>query len=99
VKSLAHIRRNARTIATHHVGAALIALVNYGFGFWLPTFFERTHGWTPSRAGYLLGVANLTFGIAGVSLAGRLSDRWQARGYGRRQAQGLHARRTRPAHL
>ena len=77
---LAHIRRNARTIATHHVGAALIALVNYGFGFWLPTFFERTHGWTPSRAGYLLGVANLTFGIAGVSLAGRLSDRWQAQG-------------------
>ena len=62
------------------MGAALIALVNYGFGFWLPTFFERTHGWTPSRAGYLLGVANLTFGIAGVSLAGRLSDRWQASG-------------------
>ena len=77
---LGHITRNFRTIATHHVGAALIALVNYGFGFWLPTFFERTHGWTPSRAGYLLGVANLTFGIAGVSLAGRLSDRWQAAG-------------------
>jgi MFS family permease len=77
---VAHVRRNARTMATHHVGAALIALVNYGYGFWLPTFFERTHGWTPSRAGYLLGVANLTFGIAGVSLAGRLSDKWQSAG-------------------
>ena len=77
---VAHVRRNARTMATHHVGAALIALVNYGYGFWLPTFFERTYGWTPSRAGYLLGIANLTFGIAGVSLAGRLSDKWQAAG-------------------
>ncbi len=77
---IAHLRKNARTVATHHVGAALIALVNYGYGFWLPTFFQRTHGWTPSRAGYLLGIANLTFGIAGVALAGRLADRWQAAG-------------------
>ncbi len=75
-----YLSLNARPVLLHHVGAALIALVNYGYGFWLPTFFERTHGWTASQAGYLLGIANLTFGIAGVSLAGRLADRWQERG-------------------
>lgn len=77
---LGHLRGNARTLLLHHVGLALIALVNYGFGGWLPTFFVRTHGWTVSEAGYLLGVANLTFGIAGVALAGRAADWLQARG-------------------
>jgi len=77
---IGYLSSNARTVVPHHVGAALIALVNYGYGFWLPTFFERTYGWTASQAGYLLGAANLTFGIAGVSLAGRLADRWQERG-------------------
>jgi MFS family permease len=75
-----YLARNRRAVVPHHVGAALIAMVNYGYGFWLPTFFVRTHGWTASEAGYLLGIANLTFGISGVALAGRLADRWQARG-------------------
>lgn len=77
---LRHFRGNARTLTLHHLGLALIALVNYGFGGWLPTFFVRTHGWTVSDAGYLLGVANLTFGVAGVVLAGRAADWLQARG-------------------
>jgi MFS family permease len=78
---LAYFRENARVVVFHHLGLALIALVNYGYGGWLPTFFVRTHGWTASQAGYLLGIANLTFGIAGVALAGRLSDWLQARGH------------------
>jgi MFS family permease len=78
---LEHFRRNAPVVARHHLGLALIALVNYGFGGWLPTFFVRTHGWTASEAGYLLGIANLTFGIAGVAMAGRVSDWLQLRGY------------------
>ncbi len=77
---VAHFRRHGATFATHHLGAALIALCNYGMGSWLPTFFVRTHGWTVSEAGYLLGAANLTFGIAGVVLAGALADRLQSRG-------------------
>jgi MFS family permease len=77
---LGHFRAHAATFGSHHVGAALIALCNYGMGSWLPTFFVRTYGWTVSEAGYLLGVANLTFGIAGVVLAGRLADAMQRRG-------------------
>lgn len=77
---VAHFRNHAPTFTAHHVGAALIALCNYGMGSWLPAFFVRTHGWTISEAGYLLGVANLTFGISGVVLAGRLADRWQEHG-------------------
>jgi MFS family permease len=79
-KVVAHLLANARTIGLHHLSLALIALVNYGFGGWLPTFFVRTHGWTVSEAGYLLGIANLTFGIAGVALAGRAADWLQGRG-------------------
>jgi hypothetical protein len=78
---LAYLGNNSRTILCHHLGLALIALVNYGYGGWLPTFFVRTHDWTASQAGYLLGVANLTCGIAGVVLAGRLADALQARGH------------------
>lgn len=77
---VAHFRSHAPTFTAHHVGAALIALCNYGMGSWLPAFFVRTYGWTVSEAGYLLGVANLTFGISGVVLAGRVADRWQERG-------------------
>ena len=77
---VSYLSRNGRTVVPHHLGAAFIALVNYGYGFWLPTFFERTYGWTASQAGYLLGIANLTFGISGVALAGRLADRWQSAG-------------------
>jgi MFS family permease len=75
-----YLRANQRTVGLHHFGLALIALVNYGFGGWLPTFFVRTYGWQASEAGYLLGVANLTFGIAGVVVAGRFADTLQARG-------------------
>ena len=53
---LGYFRDNARVVLFHHLGLALIALVNYGYGGWLPTFFVRTHGWTASEAGYLLGV-------------------------------------------
>lgn len=77
---IGYLSANRRTVALHHFGLALIALVNYGFGGWLPTFFVRTYGWQVSDAGYLLGVANLTFGIAGVALAGRIADALQARG-------------------
>jgi MFS family permease len=77
---LLHFRGNARTVLLHHLGLSLIALVNYGFGGWLPTFFVRTYGWTASQAGYVLGLGNLTFGLAGVMLAGRVADVLQARG-------------------
>lgn len=78
---IAHVRGRRQLITLHHVGIGLIAMVNYGFGGWLPTFFIRTHDWTASEAGYLLGVANLTLGITGVVLAGRWADTLQARGY------------------
>jgi len=78
---ITHLSGNARTVLCHHLGLALIALVNYGYGGWLPTFFVRTYGWKVSDAGYVLGLGNLTFGLAGVMLAGRLSDWLQARGY------------------
>jgi MFS family permease len=74
------IRGSGRAIALHNAGAGLLAMVNYGMGAWLPTFFVRTYGWSVSDAGYVLGAGNLTGGIAGVVLAGRLADRLQARG-------------------
>lgn len=78
---LAYFRSRRPLIVRHNLGLALIALANYGFGGWLPTFFVRTHGWTASEAGYLLGLGNLTFGIAGVVLAGRWADALQAQGH------------------
>jgi len=49
----------------------------YGFQFWAPTYFVRTHGWNASETGWILGVVIIATGCPGMYLGGRLCDHWQ----------------------
>ena len=72
---------NRRSFLCHNLGYALFALVNYGTAAWLPTHMIRTHGWTAARAGITLGSLNVTIGVFGVVIGGRIADAMLARGY------------------
>jgi len=47
---------------------------------WAPTYFQRTHHWTPGQAGRLLALILVSFGCFGMYVGGALGDRWHRRG-------------------
>ncbi|HYW02591.1 MAG TPA: MFS transporter [Gammaproteobacteria bacterium] len=75
-----YMRDNRRTMTCHHLGFSLLALVGYGSGAWIPTFFIRTYGWTASQAGIRFGLLAFVFGPLGTVLGGWLADRYARRG-------------------
>lgn len=56
-----------------------IAFFSYGGGFWAPSFFQRAHHVSASRAGLVLGLSAAVAGWAGVTLGGVLADRLRER--------------------
>jgi MFS family permease len=76
-----YVRRHGAAFLSHNLGFALIAMVNYGWAFWVPTFLIRAHGWTPQHAGYVYGLWTATFGVAGVVTGGYLGDVLARRGH------------------
>jgi MFS family permease len=79
---LAYLWQNRRTVLCHNVGFAMISFVSYGTGAWIPSFFIRTHGWTPGEVGLVYGLIVMIFGAAGIVFGGWLTDRWLKRGFG-----------------
>jgi len=77
----AYVRQHAGAFLGHNLGFAFIAMVNYGWAFWVPTFLIRNHGWTPQHAGLIYGLWTATFGVAGVVVGGYLGDVIARRGY------------------
>jgi MFS family permease len=77
---VAYVLRHRGAFLGHNLGFALIALVNYGWAFWVPSFLTRVHGWTPTYAGYVYGLWTATFGVAGVVVGGWLGDVLARRG-------------------
>lgn len=65
----------------HNVGFGLIALVNYAWAYWVPTWLQRVHGWTPQHVGLYYGLWTATFGVTGVVVGGWLGDQIARRGY------------------
>jgi len=56
------------------VGNAFIALANYALFAWLPAYFIRVFGYTPSHIGATFGSLILVFGTSGLVLGGMLAD-------------------------
>ena len=65
----------------HNLGFAFIAMVNYGWAYWVPTWLQRVHGWTPQHVGLYYGLWTATFGVMGVVVGGWLGDRIARSGY------------------
>ncbi|MFN8862552.1 MAG: spinster family MFS transporter [Gemmatimonas sp.] len=77
---LRYMRANGRTIGALSFGFACSLSVNLGVASWLPTFLDRTHGWTIAQAGLLQGALTFFIGPIGVLAGGRLTDAWGKRG-------------------
>ena len=51
----------------------------YGYGFWLPSLFQRSHGLTLTTTSQLVAAIVFVGGVSGNLLGGWLADRWGAR--------------------
>ncbi len=69
-----------QSIAGISLGFVFQSACNYGFTAWVPTYFQRVHGWSIGETGRALGFVILPLGCLGLYLGGYLSDRWQKRG-------------------
>jgi MFS family permease len=78
---LGYVRRHRRAFLSHNLGFAFIAMVNYAWAFWVPSFLIRVHGWTPQHTGLVYGFWTATFGVAGVVVGGILGDLLVRRGF------------------
>ncbi len=77
---LAHYRENAKSLATHHAGFALLSLAGYASAAWIPALLERKHGWSPAKIGEVYGPIIAVAGITGVIAGGRVADLMKRRG-------------------
>jgi len=76
-----YVRQHAGAFAGHNLGFAFIALVNYAWAYWVPTWLQRAHGLTVQHIGLVYGLWTATFGVAGVVAGGWLGDRLARAGY------------------
>lgn len=58
-----------------YASGTLVYLATGGLIFWLPTFMQRFHGYTPASAAAVGGTAQVAMGVAGVLAGGWLGDR------------------------
>ena len=75
-----YILSNWKTFFCHTVGFALLSFSSYGASAWIPTMFQRNHGWTAAKAGIVYGLIVGICSTLGVVAGGRLADWMAARG-------------------
>ncbi len=76
----AYLREHGVMFLGFSLAVAFFSTVNNGVAGWLPTFFQRVHGWSAQQAGLVAGSFTATIGVAGALFAGRWADRMRARG-------------------
>ncbi len=57
------------------LGAACSSICGYGLGFWLPSYFMRSAGFTLAQTSVYYGCIQLFGGLAGIWLGGAIADR------------------------
>jgi MFS family permease len=70
-----------RFFVPHFLAMAMMALLGYAVGAWLPTVMVRTYGIQPGVIGQVLGLSTMFINTLGIFVAGRLCDRYTSRGY------------------
>jgi MFS family permease len=76
-----YVRAHQGAFLGHNLGFAAIAMVNYGWAYWVPEWLQRVHGFTAQHVGLVYGFWTATFGVAGVVAGGWLGDVLARRGY------------------
>lgn len=75
-----YMRKHGGFYSLHSIALGLFAMVTYAVGAWLPTVMNRTYGIAPATIGAVMGLSMLSINVLGILIAGRLCDRWTARG-------------------
>ena len=76
-----YVRTHRGAFLGHNLGFGFVAMVNYSWAYWVPTWLQRVHGWTPQHVGLIYGLWTATFGVAGVVFGGWLGDQLARRGH------------------
>jgi MFS family permease len=77
---LVYLRDNKLTFLCHNVGFALLSFSSYGTSAWVPTFFQRNHGWSIGKSGVVYGTIVMIFATLGIVAGGRFADWMVERG-------------------
>lgn len=64
-----------RALFCQQIGFSMLGLAGYAIVGWAPAFFGRAFGWSPAKAGPLLGLAVGVGGLIGMSVFGAAADR------------------------
>lgn len=74
------MKKHGNYYSLHFIALAMLAMVGYAVGGWLPTVIARTYGVAPAQVGLVIGLSTIFINTTGIFLAGRLCDYWSARG-------------------
>jgi len=69
-----YFKANKRTFLCLNFGMAFMAFASYAGTYWIPTYFNRIHGWSDTKAGVTFGIIVTIFSTAGVISGGRYAD-------------------------
>jgi hypothetical protein len=78
---IAFMVKNGHFYSLHFVALAMMSMLGYAVGAWLPTVMSRTYGVSVAEVGKVLGLSILIVNTAGIFVAGRICDRLTSRGY------------------
>ncbi|MFN8354276.1 MAG: MFS transporter [Spirosomataceae bacterium] len=76
-----YLKANWKPFLLQNLGTGFIALTNYATVAWVPTFFDRVHGWEASKTGILFGLSVTVFSTLGIVVGGRTADYLLEKGY------------------
>ncbi len=62
------------------LGTAFTAFINYGMSAWMPTYFNRTFGWTVPKAGLSYGLILCLGSVSGILWGGWYADKLKNKG-------------------
>jgi MFS family permease len=71
----------SRFYTLHFLAMAMMAMLGYAVGFWLPEVMARTYGIPVSNVGKVLGLSTMLINTAGIFVAGKICDRLTQKGY------------------
>lgn len=78
---VAHVARQPRLFCGVFVGLTMMAAASFALNLWTPTYFIRTHGWTPLRIGSIFGTIVIFASAGGVLAGGFTASALMRRGY------------------
>jgi MFS family permease len=79
---ISYMRAHKSTFISVYLGRSLFVMAILGVNAWIPTLLIRTYGWSPQRAGLVLGTIITVFSTGGTLVGGYLSERLAREGYG-----------------